>query len=41
MFGWFRKKTVVPVCGMQMDPKKAAATSEYKGKTRCWLQGDV
>lgn len=22
-----------PVCGMQVDPKKAAATSEYQGKT--------
>ena len=22
-----------PVCGMQVDPKKAAGTSEYQGKT--------
>jgi Cu+-exporting ATPase len=22
-----------PVCGMQVDPAKAAATSEYQGKT--------
>lgn len=22
-----------PVCGMMVEPKKAAATSEYKGKT--------
>ena len=22
-----------PVCGMMIDPKMAAATSEYKGKT--------
>jgi YHS domain-containing protein len=22
-----------PVCGMEVDEKKAAATSEYKGKT--------
>ncbi len=22
-----------PVCGMQIDPKNAAATSEYKGET--------
>jgi Cu+-exporting ATPase len=22
-----------PVCGMQVDPKSAAATYEYKGKT--------
>lgn len=33
MFGWFRKKGVDPACGMQVDPKKAAASSEYKGKT--------
>ena len=24
---------VDPVCGMQVDPAKAAATSEYQGKT--------
>lgn len=33
MFGWFRKKAVDPVCLMQVDPKKAAASSMYKGKT--------
>ncbi len=33
MFGWFRKKTVDPVCLMQVDQKKAAASSEYKGET--------
>ena len=22
-----------PVCGMQVDPKKAAATSQYQGQT--------
>ena len=22
-----------PVCGMQVDPQKAAGTSEYQGKT--------
>ena len=24
------------VCGMQVDPPKAAGTSEYKGKTYCF-----
>lgn len=25
--------TIDPVCGMEVEEKKAAATSEYKGKT--------
>ncbi len=33
MFGLFKKKALDPVCGMQVDPKKAAAASEYKGET--------
>lgn len=33
MFGLFGKKAVDPVCGMKVNPKKAAATSEYKGET--------
>ncbi|MFW6138488.1 MAG: YHS domain-containing protein [Spirochaetota bacterium] len=27
------KKQKDPVCGMMVKPRKAAATSEYKGKT--------
>jgi P-type Cu+ transporter len=26
-----------PVCGMQVDPQKAAGTSEYEGKTYYFL----
>ncbi|MFQ5769994.1 MAG: YHS domain-containing protein [bacterium] len=33
MFGWFKKKAIDPVCGMQVDVKKAEASSEYEGKT--------
>ncbi len=33
MLGWFKKKAVDPVCGMEVDPKKAAATSQYQGET--------
>lgn len=32
MFGW-TKKAIDPVCKMKVEPKKAAATSEYHGKT--------
>ena len=28
-----RKKAIDPVCGMEVDEKTAAATSEYQGKT--------
>jgi YHS domain-containing protein len=27
------KMAIDPVCGMEVDEKEAAATSEYKGKT--------
>lgn len=33
MLGFSKKKAVDPVCGMTVDPKKAAAKSEYQGKT--------
>ena len=33
MLGIFKKKAVDPVCGMKVDPKNAAAKSEYKGHT--------
>lgn len=29
----FTKKEKDPVCGMSVDPKKAAATHQYEGKT--------
>ncbi len=33
MLKWWKKKAVDPVCGMRVDPKQAAATTEYRGKT--------
>jgi YHS domain-containing protein len=30
---WIRRKTKDPVCGMEIDPKKAANTTTYQGKT--------
>ncbi|RMD90900.1 MAG: YHS domain-containing protein [Calditrichaeota bacterium] len=33
MLGFFKKKAIDPVCGMKVDPKKAAGKSEYKGHT--------
>ncbi len=30
---WSSKKEKDPVCGMDVDPKKTAATYEYQGKT--------
>ncbi|MBI4538301.1 MAG: YHS domain-containing protein [Gemmatimonadetes bacterium] len=30
---WSKKKERDPVCGMDVDRKKAAATHEYEGKT--------
>lgn len=32
MFSWL-KKAIDPVCKMKVDPKKAAATSQYQGET--------
>ncbi|MFQ5676014.1 MAG: YHS domain-containing protein [bacterium] len=32
MFSWFKKKALDPVCGMQVDPAKAAASSDYEGE---------
>lgn len=29
-----------PVCGMEVDPKDAAATLEYQGKTYCFCSQD-
>jgi len=29
------------VCGMHVDEKKAAATTQYKGRTYYGLQGEV
>jgi len=31
--GLFSRKAKDPVCGMDVDPKTAAATETYKGKT--------
>jgi len=31
--GLFSRKAKDPVCGMDVDPKSAAATETYKGKT--------
>ena len=28
-----KTKAIDPICGMQVDPNKAAGTSEYQGKT--------
>ena len=36
MFGWFREKGVDPVCLMRVNPKKAAASSMYNGKSYCF-----
>ena len=30
---WTRQKAKDPVCGMEIDPKKAKATHDYQGKT--------
>lgn len=30
---WSSKKVEDPVCGMEVDPKKATATHEYQGMT--------
>jgi len=30
---WSKKMERDPVCGMDVDPKKAAATYDYQGKT--------
>ena len=30
---WIRRKTKDPVCGMEVDPKKAAHTATYQRKT--------